>query len=108
MNDLTQAPLRGAVTRADRGPTTPPDSLPGLRLAKAWMDIGVEAWSFAARRMNACADTMHALLRAGNPIDAQVVLLRHGHVAVEDYRREAGCMIRRVHDIPGAAVLIDE
>ncbi|WP_157937630.1 phasin family protein [Oceaniglobus roseus] len=97
---------RSGMTRRP-WPVTP-EAWPLAGAAEAWMDIGSEAWTFWAHRLRKDVETQHALLHSRTPFDAQVILAKHFHNAMEDYHREAGRLVQLLHVVPGAAVLIEE
>lgn len=84
-----------------------PEAWPGTQAVELWMDIGTEAWGFVAERVRADVEMQHALLRCSCPMQAQVVLMRHGHRAIEDYHREAGRMMDLLHRSPALTALAE-
>ncbi|WP_157577869.1 hypothetical protein [Roseivivax halodurans] len=81
---------------------------PPMTLLETWMDVFSEVQSFLAERIRADVATQHALLHCTNPVDAQVIGLRHLHKLAEDYHRGAGRVTSLLHAVPGAASVLDE
>ncbi|ETW12804.1 hypothetical protein ATO8_09683 [Roseivivax marinus] len=108
MNEMSVTPKTEAGTAAKMPWAMSPEDWPGLRAAEAWMQIGSEAWTFWADRIRADVQTERELVHCTNPIDAQVVLMRHVHKMMEDYHREAGRLVEMLHTVPGAAAVLDE
>ncbi len=84
-----------------------PETWPAAAAARIWMEIGTEACDFLVERVQSDLETQQALLHCTSPSEAQVVLLRHGHKAIEDYHREAGRMMQLLHRVPGATALLE-
>ncbi len=106
MTDMSRAP--GAAAPFPNLWANAPDDWPGVVAAEAWMDIGSEWWSFAAERFRANVETRHRLMHCTNPIDVQVVWMRHGQRLMEDYRREAGRLAQLAQRVPGAEAVLEE
>lgn len=107
MNQMTRIP----EPEAPQDPVTwwmaSISAAPPVTVLEAWMDVCSEAQTFLAGRVRSGVATQHALLRCTNPVDAQVIGLRHLHGMMEDYHREAGRLVSLLHRVPGAASVLD-